>query len=79
MFNHFARHRSIPAPRWVSPAPENRDKAMTRSKELKHLLSRWLQKRRQRRALSQLTDSELRDIGITRYDAAKEAAKPFWK
>jgi uncharacterized protein YjiS (DUF1127 family) len=52
---------------------------MTRSKQLKLLLSRWLRKRRQRRALSQLTDSELRDIGITRYDAAKEAAKPFWK
>jgi uncharacterized protein YjiS (DUF1127 family) len=25
------------------------------------------------------TDRELRDLGITRYDAYHEAAKPFWR
>jgi uncharacterized protein YjiS (DUF1127 family) len=34
---------------------------------------------RQRRALAQLNDFDLRDIGLTRSDAAGEAAKPFWR
>ncbi|WP_448203577.1 DUF1127 domain-containing protein [Azospirillum sp. sgz302134] len=38
----------------------------------------WRQ-RRERAELLSLTDHELRDIGITRYDALAEAQKPFWK
>jgi uncharacterized protein YjiS (DUF1127 family) len=34
---------------------------------------------RQRRALSQLDDRLLEDIGVTRQQAIAEAAKPFWK
>jgi uncharacterized protein YjiS (DUF1127 family) len=34
---------------------------------------------RQRHALSQLSDHQLKDIGITRVDAMQEAAKPFWQ
>ncbi|MEX2201117.1 MAG: DUF1127 domain-containing protein [Dongiaceae bacterium] len=49
---------------------------------LRHLL-RWFwlrtDKARQRRALARLDDAALRDIGLTRADAAKEAAKPFWR
>jgi uncharacterized protein YjiS (DUF1127 family) len=33
----------------------------------------------QRRALAQLDDHFLRDIGVTRQQAIAEAAKPFWK
>ena len=33
----------------------------------------------QRKALSQLTDDQLKDIGISRVDAMQEAGKPFWK
>ncbi len=33
---------------------------------------------RQRQALSQLTDHELRDIGVSPIDARKEAARPVW-
>ncbi len=34
---------------------------------------------RQRRALARLSDGLLRDIGLTRHDAAREAGKPFWR
>jgi uncharacterized protein YjiS (DUF1127 family) len=36
---------------------------------------RW----RQRQALLDLDDKLLRDIGITRDQAEREARKPFWK
>ncbi|WP_286191968.1 DUF1127 domain-containing protein [Roseomonas genomospecies 6] len=35
--------------------------------------------RSQRAALLSLSDRELRDIGITRYDAETEARKPLWR
>nr|WP_094462071.1 DUF1127 domain-containing protein [Pannonibacter phragmitetus] len=38
----------------------------------------WLTVSRTRAQLSELTDDELADIGITREQAAKEAARPFW-
>ncbi len=38
----------------------------------------WLQCSRQRRALAELDDRMLRDIGVTRSQARREAAKPFW-
>ena len=37
-------------------------------------VSRW----RQRRALADLPDHLLRDIGVTREQAAREASRPFW-
>ena len=43
------------------------------------LIARWIDRARQRAALAALSDHELRDIGITRVDAAREAGKPFWK
>lgn len=39
----------------------------------------WLRRSRERRALIQLSDAELRDFGATRYDAAMEGRKPFWR
>ncbi|MES9871064.1 MAG: DUF1127 domain-containing protein [Sedimenticola sp.] len=33
---------------------------------------------RQRRQLAQLSDDQLRDIGISRSDAQREARRPFW-
>ncbi|WP_338531960.1 DUF1127 domain-containing protein [Nitratireductor thuwali] len=37
------------------------------------------QRRRTRMALQELSDHQLKDIGISRADAFREAAKPFWK
>lgn len=41
-------------------------------------MAMWLTVGRTRAQLSELTDDELADIGITRDQAAKEAARPFW-
>jgi uncharacterized protein YjiS (DUF1127 family) len=39
----------------------------------------WVERSRQRRALAQLEDHLLRDIGLTRGEARRECANPFWK
>ncbi|WP_275097531.1 DUF1127 domain-containing protein [Sedimenticola hydrogenitrophicus] len=46
---------------------------------LSELITLWYQRQRQRRALLQLNDRMLSDIGISRCDAEQEATKPFWK
>jgi uncharacterized protein YjiS (DUF1127 family) len=43
----------------------------------RHLVQ-WHQKRETRRALRDLTDTELLDIGLTRKEARKEASKSFF-
>jgi uncharacterized protein YjiS (DUF1127 family) len=43
------------------------------------LLIEWGRRERERDALAALTPRELRDIGITRVDAAREFEKPFWR
>ncbi|MFE0752953.1 DUF1127 domain-containing protein [Inquilinus sp. NPDC058860] len=39
----------------------------------------WLRRARTRRQLDSLSDHELRDLGLDRGDAMREAAKPFWR
>ena len=43
------------------------------------LFATWIERARQRNALAKLDDRQLRDIGITRIDAARECEKPFWR
>jgi uncharacterized protein YjiS (DUF1127 family) len=43
------------------------------------LIALWGRRIAQRRALAELDGRGLRDIGITRTDAMREAAKPFWR
>ena len=43
------------------------------------LIARWIERARQRRALAALDDHTLRDIGITRVEAVREAGRPFWR
>jgi uncharacterized protein YjiS (DUF1127 family) len=38
----------------------------------------WFECSRQRRALAELDDRLLRDIGVTSAQARRETAKPFW-
>jgi uncharacterized protein YjiS (DUF1127 family) len=42
-------------------------------------LAEWQQRVRQRRELRQMSDRELKDIGLSRADAEREAAKPGWR
>jgi uncharacterized protein YjiS (DUF1127 family) len=44
-----------------------------------HMLERMHDRWRQRQALLALDDRLLRDVGITREQAEREARKPFWK
>ena len=41
---------------------------------LRHLYNVW----RSRRALAALDDAALKDVGLARHDATREAARPFW-
>jgi|GEM_PF-1029355 uncharacterized protein YjiS (DUF1127 family) len=41
-------------------------------------LERQLERRRSRIALMELSDELLKDIGLSRADAHREAARPFW-
>jgi hypothetical protein len=43
------------------------------------LLSRGYDRHLQRLDLSELTDEQLDDIGLSRRDAEREVAKPFWR
>jgi len=43
------------------------------------LCGRWRQRRRERAEIRLLNDRDLRDIGITRIDAMREADKSFWR
>jgi len=42
-------------------------------------LAFWFDRACQRETLAELTDHQLRDIGLTRSQADAEAAKPFWR
>jgi uncharacterized protein YjiS (DUF1127 family) len=39
----------------------------------------WQQRHRMRRELLSLDERLLRDMGLSRYDAAREGRRPFWK
>jgi len=41
-------------------------------------LQRMIDVARQRRELAQLDDAMLADLGLSRHDAQREAARPFW-
>ena len=43
-----------------------------------NVIRMWLERSRQRRALAELDERLLRDIGVTSAQASREAAKPFW-
>ena len=48
-------------------------------KDLVGVYTTWRERIETRHHLLDLDNRLLRDIGISRYDAIKEAAKPFWR
>ncbi|WP_256737466.1 DUF1127 domain-containing protein [Pseudomonas sp. dw_358] len=53
------------------------DVAGTLRRSLGHVL-RWYELARQRRELAKLTESDLKDIGLSRADILEESERPFW-
>ncbi len=39
----------------------------------------WERRARERRALAEMPEYMLKDLGISRVDARREAEKPFWR
>ena len=64
-------------------APPRRGSPLSTLCELLHrgpqVLDLWLQRQRTRRALFDCDDRLLRDVGLTRAQADREAATPFWR
>lgn len=57
----------------TAPSPARRLRALLA------WIARLREQSRQRTELLSLSDHELRDIGISRYDAVTEARKPLWR
>jgi len=43
------------------------------------LIEIWRRRSYDRRMLMLMSDSELKDLGVSRYEAYREARKPFWR
>lgn len=39
----------------------------------------WLERRAQRLALAEMTPDQLKDVGLSAADIARETSKPFWQ
>ncbi|WP_136618788.1 MULTISPECIES: DUF1127 domain-containing protein [Mesorhizobium] len=65
-----------------STRPSDRSGFVSRLVRLVRSLARWidslLERRRSRLALLEMTDDQLKDIGISRCDAHREGIRPFW-
>jgi uncharacterized protein YjiS (DUF1127 family) len=64
-------------PNWSPVEPENPCPHPRRRSAMGWLREAW-QRRHTRIYLTQLDDRMLKDIGITRVEACREAGKPFW-
>ena len=47
--------------------------------QLEETIHTWRERLRNRRELSQWTDRDLHDVGISRSDVMYETEKPFWR
>ena len=65
----------------VSPGPLGRRRVSPSGllARLFDLLMTWSQRARERRELHAMSEHSLRDIGLSRADAAQEYDKPFWR
>ena len=71
----------VAAPRVPVAKPEGdlRSALRRRLSQIAQAFLAWYDRARERRALMELSDHMLRDIGISRADARREAARPFWR
>jgi uncharacterized protein YjiS (DUF1127 family) len=59
--------------------PNIRQKAYSDAASILDMAKCFYQRSVQRRRLATMDDRMLQDIGISRVDALREAAKPFWR
>jgi uncharacterized protein YjiS (DUF1127 family) len=75
--------QQTPAPNLLRPsAPglsRERRRVATWSLRVTDTLFLWLERYRERRALSGLSDHMLKDLGLSRSDAGRESGKRFWE
>ncbi|MBR0672542.1 DUF1127 domain-containing protein [Neoroseomonas soli] len=45
----------------------------------RNIADRWLNRIRDRAAMATMTERDMRDAGLNRYDVARECSKPFWR
>ncbi len=74
-------HATLGAPPAAPPSAQPSALAAfaRRVRRLAALCALWQRRHTQRRELGELDDRLLRDIGITREQAWREAGKPFWR
>lgn len=73
---------SIPPPQAADPALARHQSSSGRRRAVRRpIWWNWLDRPFQRIALREIADDPhlLRDIGLTREEALREAAKPFWR
>lgn len=58
--------------------PALRTRHVFRWGHLKEHVGEWHHRARSGRELMNLSDRQLRDIGLSRYDTGFKASKPFW-
>ncbi|MFZ0205953.1 MAG: DUF1127 domain-containing protein [Roseiarcus sp.] len=46
---------------------------------LREVLATWASRSRERNLLAQMSEADLKDIGVSRYDAMMEIQKPLWR
>lgn len=72
---------SVPPPQAADPAiPPHQSSSGLLPAVRRHGWSSWLDRQHERKALRDLADDPhlLNDLGLTREQALREAAKPFW-
>jgi len=55
------------------------NKMNSRLNQVRRRFGEWKRRWYSRCQLIGLSDGDLHDIGLSRYDALQEAAKPFWR
>ena len=61
-----------------SARPTHGRRLMRMVRSLAMWVARLLERRRGRLALLEMTDEQLKDIGVSRCDAHREGLRPFW-
>ena len=63
----------------IAARRRHRDRLTTLTLSFIDTLQVWTTRSTERRALLQLDERMLKDIGVSRVDVAREAMKPFWR